>query len=70
MMPITFADRNKEFVIQRIGGNSEVRQHLADLGFVPGGKVMVISEMGGNLIVNVKETRVAIGKQLASKIMI
>ena len=70
MMPITFADKGTEHVIQRLSGNAEMKQHLADLGFVVGGKVRVISESGGNLIVNVKESRIAIGKDLANRIMI
>ncbi len=70
MMPITFADKGTEYVIQRLSGNAEMRQHLADLGFVVGGKVRIISETGGNLIVNVKESRIAIGKDLANRIMI
>ena len=52
------------------GGSAEVKQHLADLGFVVGGSATVVSEVGGNLIVNVKETRIAIGKEMAMKVMI
>lgn len=70
MMPLAVADRGVEYEIRKIGGNNEVRQHLADLGFVAGGKVSVINEVNGNLIVNVKESRVAIGKELALRIMI
>ncbi len=70
MMPLSLAETGEEKVIRKIGGNSEVRQHLADLGFVVGGKVTVISEAGGNLIVSVKESRVALGKSMASRIMI
>jgi ferrous iron transport protein A len=70
MMPLTIADRGVEYTIRKIGGNSEVKQHLADLGFVVGGNVSVINEVSGNLIVNVKESRIAIGKELANRIMI
>ncbi len=70
MMPINFADKGVPVIIRHISGNSEVRQHLADLGFVVGGEATVISETDGNLIVNVKNVRVAVGKQLAAKIMI
>ena len=70
MMPLTIADRGVEYTIRKIGGNSEVQQHLADLGFVVGGNVSVINEVSGNLIVNVKESRIAIGKELANRIMI
>lgn len=70
MMPLNIADKGKEYTILKIGGRPEVRQHLADLGFVAGGSVTVIAEAAGNLIVNVKESRVGIGKDLAMKIMI
>ena len=56
--------------IQRIGGKPEVRQHLENLGFVVGGNVSVINTIGGNLIVNVKEARVAISREMAQKIMV
>ena len=70
MIPLSFADMGEELVIRRIGGLPELRQHLADLGFVAGGTVTVISRLGGNLIVNVKETRVAISEEMAQKIMV
>lgn len=70
MMPLTLADIGEENMIRKVGGNAEVRAHLADLGFVAGGSVTVIATMGGNLIVNVKESRVAISKEMASKIMV
>ncbi|MDD6258174.1 MAG: FeoA domain-containing protein [Erysipelotrichaceae bacterium] len=70
MMPLTLADPGKENTIVKIGGSAEVKQHLADLGFVVGGKVTVVTEANGNLIVNVKESRVAIGKNMAMKIMV
>ncbi len=70
MMPLNFADIGEEAIIKRIGGNSEVRAHLENLGFVNGGRVTVISSIGGNLIVNVKDSRVAISKEMASKIMV
>ena len=70
MMPLTLATLGEEHVIQKITGNAETKQHLADLGFVVGGKVMAVSELDGSLIVNVKESRVAIGKSMAMKIMI
>lgn len=69
-MPLTFASLGEKNIIRKVGGNPEVRTHLENLGFVPGGNVTVISTMGGNLIVNVKESRVAISKEMASKIMI
>lgn len=70
MMPLTLANPGEENIIQRIGGNPEVRAHLENLGFVAGGSVTVISTIGGNLIVNVKESRVAISKEMAGKIMV
>lgn len=69
-MPLTFAEVGEENQIQRIGGKPEVRSHLENLGFVTGGTVTVISTIGGNLIVNVKNTRVAISKEMAGKIMV
>ncbi|MBQ3461269.1 MAG: ferrous iron transport protein A [Solobacterium sp.] len=70
MMPLTFAGRGEPVQIMKINGNAEVKQHLADMGFVVGGNVTVISEADGNMIVNIKESRVAIGKEMALKIMI
>lgn len=70
MMPLTFANVGEENIIKKVGGNPQVRAHLENLGFVAGGNVIVISTMGGNLIVNVKESRVAISKEMANKIMV
>lgn len=70
MMPLTFAAVGEENTIKRIGGRPEVKKHLENLGFVAGGNVTVITMMGGNVIVNVKETRVAISREMAQKIMI
>lgn len=56
--------------IKRIGGKTEVRKFLENLGFVAGGIVTVVSDIGGNVIVNVKDSRVAIGRDMASKIMV
>ena len=70
MMPLSLADIGEENTIKRIGGNPEVRSHLADLGFVAGGSVTVVTTIGGNMIVNVKDSRVAISKEMASKIMV
>ena len=70
MMPLTFAGTGEPHVIQRIGGKPEVRKHLENLGFVAGAEVSVVNTMGGNLIVKVKEARVAISQEMAQKIMI
>ncbi len=70
MIPLLLAKPEEENTILRISGKPEVKKHLENLGFVPGGKVMIISEIDGNLIVKVKEARVAINKEMAQKIMI
>ena len=70
MMPLVVAPTGVEQMIKRIGGSEEVKRHLQELGFVPGGYVTVVNEIGGNLIVNVKESRVAVDKSLAQKIMV
>jgi ferrous iron transport protein A len=70
MMPLTLANIGEENIIKRIGGNPEVKKHLANLGFIAGGNVKVVASMAGNMIVNVKEARVAISKEMAQKIMI
>ena len=70
MMPLTFAETGEELVIRKIGGKPEVKKHLENLGFVVGTDVSVINTMGGNVIVKVKESRVAISQEMAQKIMI
>ncbi len=69
-MPLTLADPGEEYVVRRIGGRSEVRKHLENLGFVVGTGVSVINAIGGNVIVRVKEARVAISQEMAQKIMV
>ena len=69
-MPLTLAALGEEIIIKRIGGNAEVRAHLQNLGFVSGAVVTVVSSMGGNLIVNVKNARIAVSREMAQKIMI
>lgn len=70
MMPLTMAKPGEENTIRKIGGKEEIRRFLENLGFVVGGKVIVVSDMNGNVIVNVKNTRVAIGKDMANRIMV
>lgn len=70
MMPLTLAPAGQINTILKVGGNPSVRSHLEDLGFVAGADVSVISTISGNLIVRVKESRVAISKEMAGKIMI
>ena len=69
-MPLTMAKPGEEATILKITGKDEVRQHLAELGFVVGGVVTVISEMAGNLIVQVKASRVALDRSMANRIII
>lgn len=70
MMPLALANVGETNTIRKIGGSPEVKKHLENLGFVVGGQVTVITMLGGNVIVNVKETRVAISREMAQKIMI
>ena len=70
MMPLTLANIGEENMIRRVGGKQEVKKHLEDLGFVAGSRVTVISMIGGNVIVNVKESRVAVSREMAQKIMV
>lgn len=70
MMPLVFASVGEENIIRKVGGNAEMRKHLEDLGFVVGGTVTIVNTIGGNLIVNVKESRVAISREMAGKIMV
>lgn len=70
MMPLIFANVGEQNMIRKVGGSPEVRKHLEDLGFVAGSCVTVVSSMGGNLIVNVKDSRVAISREMAGKIMV
>jgi ferrous iron transport protein A len=70
MMPLSMAKEGEPNVIKKVGGKEETRQFLENLGFVTGGMVTVVSQMGGNLIVNIKESRIAIGKDMANKIMV
>ena len=69
-MPLTMMSIGESRPIMRIGGSAQVRAHLENLGFVVGGNVSVINTIGGNLIVNVKEARVAISREMAQKIMV
>jgi ferrous iron transport protein A len=70
MMPLSMVKEGETNVIKKVGGKEETRKFLENLGFVTGGKVTVMSEISGNLIVNVKDSRVAIGKDMANKIMV
>ena len=70
MMPLTLANVGEESIVRKVSGSPEVRKHLEDLGFVAGGAVTVVSSLCGNIIVKVKESRVAISEEMARKIMI
>lgn len=70
MMPLMLAEIGEENTIKKIGGSPEVKKHLENLGFVVGGTVTIVNALGGNVIVNVKEARVAISEEMARKIMI
>ena len=70
MMPLVMADAGEENIIRRVGGSPEMKKHLEDMGFTVGGAVTVMNTIGGNLIVKVKESRVAISREMAAKIMV
>ena len=70
MLPLTLANIGEEHVIKKIGGNPAMKKHLENLGFVAGGNVKVINTISGNVIVSVKESRIAISREMAQKIMI
>lgn len=70
MMPLTFANIGEDNIIKKIGGRPEIKKHLENLGFVVGVNVTVINTLGGNVIVNVKESRIAISREMAQKIMV
>ena len=70
MIPLCYAEKEEPQIIKKIGGNAEIRQHLETLGFNIGGEVSVVNTLGENIIVKVKESRVAISDELARKIMV
>lgn len=70
MMPLIMADPGEETIIRRIGGSAEMKKHLEDMEFTVGSAVTVMNTIGGNLIVKIKESRVAISKEMAAKIMV
>ncbi|MGX8685510.1 MAG: FeoA family protein [Spirochaetales bacterium] len=70
MIPLNLAEENKSQIIRKIGGSPDVKKHLEDLGFTVGGEVSIVSTLSGNLIVKVKESRVAVSSELARKIMV
>ena len=70
LLPLGFADMNQEVIIRKVSGTPEVKKHLENLGFVPGSGVTVLNRVAGNLIVKVKESRIAINEEMARKIMV
>lgn len=70
MMPLTFANVGEANTIRKVGGNADTRRFLENLGFVSGAKITVLSQIGGNVIVNIKDSRVAVNAEMARHIMI
>lgn len=70
MVPLIFANSGDSLIIKKVGGNRDTKKHLENLGFVIGGEISVISENDGDLIVSVKESRVAVSREMAEKIMV
>ena len=70
MMPLTLATVGEENMIKKVGGREDTRKFLENLGFVPGAHVSVVSDINGNLILNIKDSRVALSREMAAKIMI
>ena len=70
MYPLAIAKPGEEFTLKKIGGNEEVKRHLENLGFNVGGSITVVSSLAGNLIIKVKESRIAINEDMARRIMV
>ncbi|MBO4845163.1 MAG: ferrous iron transport protein A [Lachnospiraceae bacterium] len=70
MMPLTYASPGEENIIRKVGGSPDVKRHLENLGFTPGGSVTLVSILGGNVIVKVKESRIALNEDMAKKVMV
>lgn len=70
MMPLSMAKEGENNIIKKVGGKEETRRFLENLGFVVGGAVTVVSQVDGSIIVNIKDSRVAIGKEMANRIMV
>ncbi len=70
MMPLTLAQLGEDNIIKKIGGKPAVKKHLENLGFVVGGEVRVINKLGGNVIVSVKDARIAVSQEMAGKILV
>ena len=70
LLPLVFANAGEEQIIKKIGGSDEVKRHLENLGFTVGGSVTIVNSLAGNVIVKVKESRVAINENMARRIMV
>ncbi len=70
MIPLNLAETGEELTVKRVGGSAEVKQHLEDLGFTAGSTLSIINKLGGNIIVRVKESRIAINEEMARRIMV
>ena len=70
MIPLPLANQGVENIIRKVGGSAEVKKHLEDLGLTPGSVVTVISTLGGNVIIKVRESRLALDEEMAKKIMV
>jgi ferrous iron transport protein A len=70
MMPLSMAKIGEKNSIKKVGGKEEIRQFLAKLGFIPGSHVTIVTRNSGNVIVNIKESRVAVSREMAAKIMV
>ncbi len=70
MLPLCLADPGEELMIKKVGGSAEIKKHLEDLGFTVGGSVTVVNKLGENVIVKIKDSRLAINEDMARKIMV
>ena len=70
MMPLVLANVGEPQIVKRIGGNPETKRHLEDLGFTVGGEVCIVTTLGGNVIVSIKNSRIAVNAEMARHIMI
>ena len=70
MMPFVFADVGERYIIKKVSGSPELKKHMENLGFVPGAEITAVTQTGGNWIVNIKESRVAVSEEMAKKIFV
>ena len=70
MLPLAYAASGEDLIVRRVGGKEEVKKHLENLGFVPGSPIRILNRISGDLIVKVKESRIAINEEMAGRIMV